>query len=296
MCKKIIYAITLLVIVLGSCKREKYWKVRDLTTEKKLTGAVKGIASIPGGSTFVLYYEKEGALGIVDSLGRSEQYNVLPAKATGNAIRFDKSWNMYIADSVNCNILVMKSGERSLNVFTGDSSLQSIKLLAVMDNGTLFTTGTDKGGNHIYKAISGGGFVSVESGLGVIGGIEVSPGDKYFYVSEANNRKIWRYNLDTAGNISGKKEFYSFPDFQIAGMRCDTLGNLFVCRYNKGTVAVLSPEGKLLREIELKGKKVSDIAFGGYDGKSVFITLQDQGKIETFFSDIPGREWALFQR
>lgn len=296
MCKKVIYATTLLIIVLASCNREKYWKVRDLPTEKKITSEVKGIASIPGGPTFVLYYEKKGAIGVIDSLGRSEQYSALPDKGTGNAIRFDKNWNMYIADSVNRNILVMRSGERTLNVFASDSSALAIKLLAIMSGGTLFTTGVDKSGSSIYKVTAGEGMIKVETGLGAINGIEVSPGDKFLYVNQVAQHKIWRYNLDANGNISGKKEFYTFADNGIAGMRCDTVGNLFVCRYNKGMIAVLSPDGKLLREVKLKGEKVSDIAFGGYDGKSVYVTLQDRGTIETFFSDVPGREWALFHQ
>ena len=75
------------------------------------------------------------------------------------------------------------------------------------------------------------------------------------------------------------------------GMRCDVLGNLYITRYGKGTVAKLSPEGELLLEIQMKGKKPSNIAFGGKDGRSAYVTLQDRGYIETFKVENPGRSF-----
>jgi sugar lactone lactonase YvrE len=50
----------------------------------------------------------------------------------------------------------------------------------------------------------------------------------------------------------------------------------------------VSPEGELLEEIVLKGKKPSNIAFGGPDGRTAYITLQDRGFIETFRVSDPG--------
>ena len=76
------------------------------------------------------------------------------------------------------------------------------------------------------------------------------------------------------------------------GMRCDIEGNLYITRYGKGTVAKLSPEGKLLLEIQMKGKKPSNITFGGKDGKNAYITLQDRGYIETFRVEKAGRSFS----
>jgi gluconolactonase len=75
-------------------------------------------------------------------------------------------------------------------------------------------------------------------------------------------------------------------------MRCDVEGNLYITRYGKGTVAKLSPEGKLLLEVQMKGKKPSNIAFGGKDGKTAYVTLQDRGYIETFRVEKAGRSFA----
>lgn len=73
-------------------------------------------------------------------------------------------------------------------------------------------------------------------------------------------------------------------------MRADARGNLHVARHGAGTVAVVSPDGTLLHEVRLKGRKPTNVAFGGIDGRDVFVTLQDRGAIEAYRSEHPGRE------
>jgi sugar lactone lactonase YvrE len=80
------------------------------------------------------------------------------------------------------------------------------------------------------------------------------------------------------------------------GMRCDVDGNLYITRHGKGTIAKLSPSGKLLTEINLAGKLPSNIAFGGKDGRTAFVTLQDKGNVESFRVDKPGREWQMSKK
>jgi sugar lactone lactonase YvrE len=47
------------------------------------------------------------------------------------------------------------------------------------------------------------------------------------------------------------------------GMRCDIKGNLYITRFGKGMVVIASPEGKVIREISLVGKRPTNIAIGG---------------------------------
>ena len=104
------------------------------------------------------------------------------------------------------------------------------------------------------------------------------------------------YDLDADGNASGKRLFASFPDHGLDGMRCDRDGNLYVTRHGAGKVAILSPDGTILREVPLKGRLPSNIAFGGKDGRTAYVTVQDRGTIELFRSRIPGREYRGAQR
>jgi sugar lactone lactonase YvrE len=85
-----------------------------------------------------------------------------------------------------------------------------------------------------------------------------------------------------------------FADFDIDGLRTDTSGDLYVARILKGTIAVLAPAGKLRREIQLKAKEPTNLAFGGDDGKTVFVTQRQGGFIESFRADRPGREYCIW--
>ncbi|MEO6188349.1 MAG: SMP-30/gluconolactonase/LRE family protein, partial [Ginsengibacter sp.] len=131
----------------------------------------------------------------------------------------------------------------------------------------------------------------LEDNMGTTNGIEVSPDGKNLYVNESVQRKVWVYDLSDSGTLSNKRILTEFPDFGMDGMRCDTDGNLYIARHGKGTVAKISPEGKLLEEIKLTGKLPSNIAFGGEDGLTIFSTLQDRGNIEMFRVDKPGRSF-----
>ncbi len=80
------------------------------------------------------------------------------------------------------------------------------------------------------------------------------------------------------------------------GMRCDVAGNLYITRYGKGTVAKVSPQGEVLLEVNVSGQNPSNIAFGGPDGRTAYVTLADRGHIDVFRVDQPGRSWSLVQR
>jgi sugar lactone lactonase YvrE len=56
-------------------------------------------------------------------------------------------------------------------------------------------------------------------------------------------------------------------------------------------VVNVSPPGKIMQEIKLTGKNPTNLAFGGKDGRTVYVTVADQGNIESFRVDTPGREF-----
>ena len=57
---------------------------------------------------------------------------------------------------------------------------------------------------------------------------------------------------------------------------------------------MLTPDGKLKREIRLSGKEPTNLAFGGDDGRTVFVTQRQGGFIESFRTDRPGREYCFW--
>jgi sugar lactone lactonase YvrE len=82
----------------------------------------------------------------------------------------------------------------------------------------------------------------------------------------------------------------------IEGPACDVAGNLYITRHGKGTIAKVSPAGELQREIQLAGRNPSNLAFGGPDGRTIYVTVADTANVEVFRVDQPGRSRRLFER
>jgi sugar lactone lactonase YvrE len=119
--------------------------------------------------------------------------------------------------------------------------------------------------------------------MGTTNGIAVSYDNKTLYVNESVQRNVWQYSLNNLGEVTNKQLLIKFSDHGLDGMRAHKNGNIYIARYGKGVVAVVSAKGELLEEIVLQGKYPTNLAFGGVDGKQVFVTMQQRGAIETFF-------------
>ncbi|HEV2832758.1 MAG TPA: SMP-30/gluconolactonase/LRE family protein, partial [Hanamia sp.] len=145
------------------------------------------------------------------------------------------------------------------------------------------------GTGRVWRIDTNGKVTLLDSLDGAANGIEVSPDEKKLYVNAS--RKVWSYDLSSKGKLSNKRLLIDFPDFGMDGMRCDVKGNLYIARIGKGVVVKVSPEGKVLQEIKLTGKNPTNVAFGGADGRTVYVTLMDQGNLESFRVEEPGREW-----
>ncbi|WP_438425329.1 SMP-30/gluconolactonase/LRE family protein [Aquimarina macrocephali] len=274
------------VMVFCSCNKEKpIDNGNDFTKEYEFTKGIEGPAVDSKGNLYAVNFKEEGTIGIVNSKGESSLFVKLPTGSVGNGIRFDASDNMYIADYTNHNILFLKNGSKEVVVFAHDSTMNQPNDIAISSNRTLYASDPNwKNGTGNLWMTSNRKLVLVEKNMGTTNGIEVSPDGKKLYVNESIQRNIWVYDIMDNGQPVNKRIFKTFKDFGLDGMRCDAKGNLYVCRYDKGTVLVLSPEGKELREVQLKGKKPTNIAFGGKNNTQCFVTMADRGCFETFFS------------
>jgi sugar lactone lactonase YvrE len=289
-------------IVSVSCKGTRHlsdsaalFKSTILTPVKSFTSGVEGPAVDKDGTLYAVNYARQGTIGMITPAGQPTIFIELSNGSIGNGIRFNSKGEMLIADYTNHNILKVNMATKQLTIFAHDSSMSQPNDIAIDSKDRLYASDPNwkAGTGAIWRIDADGKVTLLEGNMGTTNGIEVGPGDTRLYVNESVQRKVWVYDLSPEGEISNKRLLIEFPDFGMDGMRCDTKGNLYIARHGKGTIAKVSPEGKLLREITLTGKKPSNIAFGGKDGRTAYTTLQDEGNIETFRVDIPGREWKM---
>lgn len=266
----------------------RYYYAQDYVTDGVFTPGIEGPAVGLDGILYAVNFAREGTVGRVvpgANGGNAELFITLPEGSIGNGIRFDQAGTMYIADYTGHNILRVDMSTRAVSVFAHNSAMNQPNDIAITAAGVLYASDpkwADSTG-QLWRIGRDGSTHLLEANMGTTNGVAVSPDQKTLYVNESIQRKVWAYDLQPNGDIANKRLLIEFADYGLDGMRCDAQGNLYIARYGAGAVAMVSPAGELLREISLRGQKPTNVAFGGADGKQVFVTLQDRGAIETFF-------------
>jgi len=272
------------------------FRARDFVGDGTFAAGIEGPATGPDGALYAVAFGRDGTIGRVvpqaDGSGRAELFVELPPGSTGNGIRFGADGAMYVADYTGHNVLRIDPASRRVEVFAHLPGAHQPNDIALAPDGTLYASDPDwkNGTGQLWRIGRDGAVRRLEAGMGTTNGIEVSPDGRRLYVNESVQRRIWVYDIDADGGVSNKRLLAGFDEHGLDGMRCDADGNLYVARYGAGTVAVVSPQGRVLREVALRGSRPTNVAFGGADGRDVYVTLQDRGAIETFRSDRPGRE------
>ena len=270
---------------------ERLFQAEDFTAENLFTNNIEGPAFDKNGNLYVVNFQKDGTIGLVKPDGAVELFVTLPEGSTANAIQFDSKGNMYLADFTGHNVLKVDMKTKKIDVYVHNSSFNQPNDLCINKKDQLFASDPNwkEGKGKLWRIDKGGKAVLLTDQMGTTNGIALSPDEKTLYVNESLQRKIWSFTVDKKGNLSNKTLLAEFQDFGFDGMKCDNQGNLYVTRYGKGVIAVLDSKGKLIREVELKGKRCSNLVFGGLNGKLVFVTLQDRKGMEKFRNDIPGK-------
>ena len=256
------------------------------------TSGVEGPAVDRAGILYWVNYERQGTIGQLSPGGAPGLFIELSNGSIGNGIRFDSNGNMLIADYTNHNVLRVDMTTREVTILVHEERMSQPNDIAIDSKDRIYASDPDwqSGTGKVWR-IDTDSKVTLLDSLGTANGIDISPDEKTLYVNASG--KIFAYDLSPDGSVSNKRVLIGFPDAGMDGMRCDVKGNIYVARYGKGMVVKISPEGKVLKEISLTGNKPTNVAFGGADGCTVYVTLQDQGNIESFRSDQPGREWEM---
>ncbi len=269
------------------------FKSTVLTPAKSFTSGVEGPGVDKNGVLYAVNHTRQGTIGQVTPTGEHNIFIELPNGSIGNGIRFNTKGEMLIADYTNHNILKVNMATKKLSVHANEPKMSQPNDIAIDNKDRLYASDPNwkESKGAIWRVDANGKVTLLEGDMGTTNGIEVSPDNKTLYVNESVQRNVWAYDLSADGKISNKRILIKFEDFGMDGMRTDKDGNLYITRHGKGTVVKVSPAGKILQEVKLAGKNPTNLAFGGKDGRTVYVTVADQGNIESFRVDTPGREF-----
>ncbi len=283
--------VILLCLTLFGCIGSKRFTATDLTPEDSFSENCEGPNVDKAGNLYVVNYQRNGTVGVITPEGKASVFVELPEGSIANAIRFDSKGDMLLADFSSHNVLKINPSTKKVSVYCHDDRFNQPNDLCITRGDVVFASDPNwkDGTGQVWRIMPDAKANIAADNMGTTNGIELSPDEQTLYVNESVQLNVWAFDVSLTGELSNKRLFHHFDDFGMDGMKCDKQGNLYVTRYGKGVVAVFSPKGKLLREIPLKGKKTSNLAFGGKDGKTVYVTLQDRKCVETFRNDVAGK-------
>ncbi|WP_157947681.1 SMP-30/gluconolactonase/LRE family protein [Abditibacterium utsteinense] len=160
--------------------------------------------------------------------------------------------------------------------------LNSPNDLAIRGDGSIYFTdptyGTDKSEleldfRGLYRIFPDGKLELLDRSWNQPNGICFSPDQNTLYVGDSQEGKIFRFDVDKNGQLSGKTLLATIPKpGDPDGMKCDAAGHLYVT--GPGGVWIFAPRGGLLGKIPTP-QNPANIGFGGADGKTLLITAQD---------------------
>ena len=269
------------------------YEAAPLTAAGSFTAGIEGPACDAEGTLYAVNYQRQGTIGRVTPGGEATVFVTLPVGSVGNGIRFDSQGMMYVADYKKHNVLRVDMETKKVSVFAHDQQFHQPNDLAVAPDDTLYASDPSwqEGTGRVWRIDRQGQVNLAAAEMGTTNGIEVSPDGSTLYVNETRQRKLWAFRIAADGSLAEKRRLTQFPDHGTDGMRCDVAGNLYVTRYGKGTVAVISPAGRMLREIVLPGARPSNLCFGGADGCTVYVTEVERRQIVSFRAEMPGAAW-----
>ena len=250
-----------------------------------------------------LYFTGKGRIFRLDASGTTHVFR--EASGGANGLLFDRERRLVVCEAANRRV-TRTEADGTITVlaerFAG-KKFNSPNDLSMDSKGRIYFSDPRYGNRDsmemnvegVYR-IDAPGVVTRVLGRDLVdrpNGVLVSPGDRYLYVADNNNnntgaaRKLWRFALRADGTVDGqsRKLIYDWGDGRGPdGMEMDAKGRLVVAGglnkaqpphetdKSKGGVYVLSTQGKLLEFIPVPLDEVTNVAFGGADLRTLYVS------------------------
>jgi gluconolactonase len=254
-------------------------------------------------------FDRDGNLYCVD-LAHGRIFKISPQRewelfaeydGRPNGLKISRDGHIFVADAQH-GIVSFDPVSRAMHSVVashGGRPLLGPNDLVFADNGDLYFT--DPGHSHlgnpvgrVFRRRANGGVELLMDGLPYPNGLVLSPDQSELFVALTHSLQVvrlglhsddpanrrWRGFIQLSGGLAG-------PD----GMAIDDAGNLCVVHAGFGTVWLFSALGEPLARIRSSaGIRTTNVAFGGPERKTLFITEAEQGVILQARMETPGRQ------
>jgi gluconolactonase len=241
------------------------------------------------GNLFVVNVES-GDISKISPEGRVKTF--INTGGAPNGARFHIQGDLYVADRRKGIIAVSPQGEMRVIVdHHQGKTLNGPNDLLFDSQGNLYFTdphesSAEKPIGCVYRVSSDGKITCLAERLAFPNGLALSPDEKYLFVADTRKNRILRYVL------ASPVRSYLFSQLNGGwgpdGMAFDLAGNLYVAQYGGGVVLVLDPRGEIVERITVGGLFPTNVAFGGPDRRTLYVTEVETGSVYSFITDCPG--------
>ena len=168
----------------------------------------------------------------------------------------------------------------------GAEHLRAINDLTVAEDGTVYFTDQAQTGltdptGRVYRWRAGGEPEAILTNGPSPNGLVLSQDGRELFVAMTRANALWRVPLRDGPSTAKVGVFVQLsggigPD----GLAMDEAGNLAIAHVGLGSVWLVSPEGEpLMRMRAPEGRRTTNIAYGGPDRRTLFITEAATGSV-----------------
>lgn len=131
-------------------------------------------------------------------------------------------------------------------------------------------------------------------------GIGLSPSGNRIYVAETHTGRVFAWDVVAPGAVRGRgllpphgELLAGLPGLQLLdSLAVDSLGNVCVGTLNDGGITVIPPDGSTVGHVALDDPLVTNIAFGGSELRTAYVTASGTGRLLALEWPVPGLELA----
>lgn len=216
-----------------------------------------------------------------------------------NGLKIHKDGRIFIADYKNGVMLLDPASGAVTPLLERRRSerFKGVNDLFFASNGDLYFTDQGETGLHdptgrVYRMTDDGRLDLLVDTVPSPNGLVMNLDETALYVAATRGNAVWRLPNPQQGSTTKVGIFVQLsggpggPD----GMALDEAGNLAVAHFGLGSVWLFDPHGEpLYRVRSCRGRLVTNVAYGGPDRRTLFITESESGTILRAPMPVAGR-------
>lgn len=176
-----------------------------------------------------------------------------------------------------------------LYTHSGDQRLGSLNDVVFDAHGWFYVVDTGNGAIH-HAHPDGSSMRIVADALEFPNGMGLSPDGQRLYASETYSGRVFAWTVEAPGDLRDRTLLYTADGHGWDGLAIDGAGNVCIANLQHSGISIISPEGALLAEVTVAKPDpfVTNVCFGGADGRTAFITSSGRGLLYEVEWPYPG--------